>query len=320
MMSNYRTKAYACYNKCDEIRRISTSGGIFYLIAKYILKDFHGYVCGAMFDENFRVVHKIVNDEEGVLQLLGSKYPQSKIGDCFIQIKKLLNNKEVVLFCGTPCQVNALRCFLRKEYSNLYLVDFVCHGVASPKIWEDYLENYCDKNNLISVRFKDKIRGWKNWHVKMVYKNKSRYSRGQYDLFMKSYLRRINVRPSCYECQFKGIDRVSDLTIADCWGIGERNLNLNDDKGLSAVLIHNVRGEQIFNSFISSLVYEEYEPKELMSENWACTKSVETNTLREKFYKDYKRYGIRKTFDIYFKLSYIENVKYSIKRIIGKEL
>lgn len=96
---------------------------------------------------------------------MGSKYPQSSLKCCFSEIKELLLKKQVVLFSGTPCQVYGLKAYLRNNYDNLITLDFVCHGVASPKIWREYLQLFI-KEKPVSITFKDKVKGWKKWHVK----------------------------------------------------------------------------------------------------------------------------------------------------------
>ena len=313
-MNSEHTKAYACYNKRDDIRKCSTSGGMFYLISDYIVNNLHGYVCGAIFDHQFRVKHIIVDNSIDLKKLLGSKYPQSKLGDVFCQIKKLLQEGKTVLFCGTPCQIEALVSFLGGKSDNLWLVDFVCHGVASPQIWDNYLCCFYDKEKIVGIRFKDKIKGWKNWHVCVEYKQRRIYTPGYMDMFMRSYLEKINIRPSCYECVFKGYERISDFTLADCWGIGEKNQRLNDDKGLSALLVHSAKGMQLFDSLSNCINYEEYEPNQLMSANWACISSPERNLSRDKFFSDYCSENFKKVFLSYFRPSFKDKIKH-IKRL-----
>ena len=132
-------KAYACYNKNIEERLKSSSGGIFILLAKEILKR-NGIVFGAAFDENFNVKHISIDNEKDIEKLMGSKYVQSNMGKVYKEVKEFLENGKYILFSGTPCQIEGLKKFLKKDYDKLYTQDIICHGVPSPKIWQMYLE------------------------------------------------------------------------------------------------------------------------------------------------------------------------------------
>lgn len=310
-MKNEILKAYSCYNTNDEIREISTSGGMFFLFSSYFIEHFHGKVCGAAFDENFQVIHKIVDNVEGLKGLLGSKYPQSKLGNTYKEVKESIDSGENILFCGTPCQVEGLISFLKKKPDNLWLIDFVCHGVASPRIWKDYLNIKTKGKGPTFIRFKDKKYGWKHWHVHIKTADSETYEDAEHNLFMKSYLARINVRPSCYECSFKGLDRFSDYTLADCWGIGEKDLEMNDNKGLSALMIHSERGMNLFDHLHFAIKSKEYDPSELMENNWAAVTSVKRNDNRKSFFACYHTHGL----EIAFKRFFSESIMIKLKKI-----
>ena len=129
---------YAAINKNEEIRRQSSSGGIFTLLSEEILKE-GGVVFGARFDENWEVKHDYTENVKGLVNFRGSKYVQSRIEDNYKKVETFLKQGRKVLFSGTPCQIAGLKRFLSKEYDNLLTVDFICHGVPSPKVWRLYL-------------------------------------------------------------------------------------------------------------------------------------------------------------------------------------
>lgn len=310
--------AYACYNNNSEIRADSTSGGIFSLLAEYVIDRLDGYVCGAVFDDHYGVQHILTNSVEELHKIRGSKYPQSSMNDCFVQVKKLLCDGKYVLFTGTPCHVAAIKAYLGKEYANLYLMDFVCHGVASPEIWKDYI-NSLGGNEIKSITFKDKVKSWKRWYLKIVYDNKVFYQRGRMNPFMKSYLQYANIRPSCYKCRFKGLDRMSDFTISDCWGVGERDMEINDDKGLSALVIHSSKGKEIFDILASNITFKEYDPDLLMKENWTCFESVKENKNRKEFFDLWHEKGVQKALNKYFSPKLDDWIYYYYLKILGKE-
>lgn len=293
-------RAFACYATDDELRKRSTSGGLFATIGKYFIEELKGTVYGVKFDKEHNAVYCSTNKQEGIICMQGSKYVQADTGKTYYDIKSKLEEQQYVLFSGLPCQVEALKCFLKKEYETLYTIDIVCFGIASPGIWRNYLENFHNLKKITYVTFKDKIDGWKNWKVKFIEDGKEKYYDRKTNLYMNSYLQRINVRPSCFQCKFKGLHRNSDFSIGDCWGIGEKNKNLNDDKGLSALLIHTHKGQELFEKIKMKLKYEEYVPEELMERNWAVNNSPAMNEKRGDFFDKLDRNNFKSIFTDYF--------------------
>ena len=148
---------------------------------------------------------------------------------------------------------------------------------------------------------------------------KTTYIRGSMDIFMRSFLRNTNVRPSCYKCSFKGLKRTSDFTISDCWGIGEKNTELNDDKGLSALLLQNQRAVSVFEKIKQNLEFQEYDSNVLMEGNWTAFQSVKPSADRQQFFDMYEKYGYEKAMNKFFKPTIISWVNYYLKRIRGVE-
>lgn len=312
--------AYAAYNKNYDIRLKSTSGGIFTILAIFFIEEFNANVYGSAFDNNLNVGHIMVNKIEDLVLLRGSKYPQSKIGEVYKRVKSDLDKGVTVFFIGTPCQIAGLKAYLRKEYDLLYTMDFVCHGVASDKTWRDYVTYLKQKGDIENIVFKSKPHGWRKWYFRVIYKNENIYQiRGGMNLFMRSFLSYTNIRQSCYKCNFKGLNRYSDFTISDCWGIGEKNKKLNDDKGLSAILIHNDRASNIFEKIKENLNYERYDANVLMEGNWTTFKSVPANKIRSQFFENVMNKGTMYALKKYFSPSCIDWLKYYWHRIKGIE-
>ena len=208
--------AYASMNKDEQVRMKSSSGGIFSILAEYIIKN-NGVVYGAGFDEDFNIKHKRILYSTDLDLLRGSKYVQSSIGDIYKQVKNDLENNNPVLFTGTPCQVEGLRSYLRKEYVNLITMDFICHGVPSPLVWEKYLKKMkkSKQENIKNIYFRNKDIGWKLFSLKIIFDKRIYSNDLNNDLFMKGFLQDVYLRPSCYNCKFKKINRISDITVAD---------------------------------------------------------------------------------------------------------
>lgn len=232
---------YAMKNSDDSVRRDSSSGGVFTILANWIL-DREGVVFGARFDEEWNVVHDYIECKEDLYKFRSSKYMQSSIGNTMKLVEIFLKQGKSVLFSGTPCQVAGLKFFLRKDYSNLYLVDFVCHGVPSSKIWNLYLNENFGNNNISSVNFRDKSSGWFNYSIKIVADGQILQQKYTENPYMKTFLSDYNIRPCCYCCKFKSHRNCSDITIADYWGVDKITDIENDDKGISLVMPRTEKG------------------------------------------------------------------------------
>ncbi len=318
--SLYEEKSYAVFNKNEKIRLESSSGGIFSLLAEYVINN-HGSVYGSIFDENFNVKHIKINKLQDIKLLRGSKYVQSKIEDVFKFIKSDLKNDKLVLFTGTPCQVAGLQSFLQKKYNNLILMDIVCHGVPSPLVWQQYInelkQNY--KQNIKNVYFRDKSTGWKTYSIKFLFDKDEYKNIGFKDIYMKGFLNDIYLRPSCYNCNFKGIERISDITVADFWGIENVLPKMDDDKGTSLIVIHSEKGKQLFDKLSEKMILNEVNLNEAIKYNPSMIKSVKYNEKRSSFFAELNSGKeltdlIRK----YTKISFEKRVKNKIKSIIKR--
>lgn len=242
-------QVFALKNKNENIRITSSSGGFFFELAKRIIEQ-KGIVYGAVFNEDCDVVHEEINKIEDIEKLKGSKYVQSNIGDTYKKIEEKLKEKKTILFSGTPCQVLGLIKYLGKDYENLITCDFVCHGVPSPKIFNEhkkYLEKkYKSKIEKITFRHKDK-KSISN--IKATFKNGSNYINGDkkddyYFLFLKNCI----LRESCFNCHFANTNRVSDITMGDFWGVNKVIKKFDDGKGVSLVIINTNKGLDIYRN------------------------------------------------------------------------
>jgi len=314
--------AYACFNKDNDIRKKSSSGGIFTLLAYYIINA-GGIVYGAAFDEDFNVKHIKVENIEDLEKLRGSKYVQSSIGETYKQAKENLNKGIKVLFTGTPCQIEGLKLYLQKDYDNLYTQDIICHGVPSPIVWKKYKEyrKKKDREEPLDISFRNKDNGWSHFNTLFQYKNKQ-YKKTQYeDLFMNVFLQNISLRDSCYACSFKKYNRNSDITLADFWGINNIIPKMNDDKGTSLVVINSEKGKKIFEEISKNIEYKEIDLDNAIKYNSAMIKSVPENSNREKFFNDLEYDEFDVVAKRYIKKpSLVRKVLGKIKRMIKNRL
>lgn len=281
-------KAYACINKNEDIRKNSSSGGIFSELATYVIAN-NGIVFGAAFDKDWNVVHTCINNLCEIEKLQGSKYVQSKIGDTYKQTRDYLEKGQLVLYTGTPCQVSGLLKFLDKKYDNLITQDLICHGVPSPKVWQKYVD-FQESNATSKIKraiFKYKKPGWKKYSVLFEFESGQSYEQLiSNDLFMQVFLRDICLRPSCYNCHSKKINRTSDITLADFWGIERISPDMFDDKGTSLVIINSEKGNKLFNAISSNLIYKKVNFCEAIKQNSAIHTSVKQHKNRNKFFQN----------------------------------
>ena len=230
----------------DSELRKSQSGGAFFAIADKFLND-GGVVYGAAFTGTWRVIHQKAMDSQSLDKLRMSKYVQSDIRGIFPKIKEELKSGIKVLFSGTACQVAGLKSYVPKRlHENLFCIDIICHGVPSPKIWEDYLQYLQEKRNskIIRACFRDKRFGWHGARESFLYENGHEEFRRTSNYL---YFSGLSMRESCSQCPYTNIKRVGDITVGDQWGI-PKDSPYEDDKGLSLILINSDKGKQLFEN------------------------------------------------------------------------
>lgn len=244
---NTPLQVVAAKAKDPEVQMQSSSGGLFSLLAKHVLRE-NGVVFGARFNHSWQVVHDCTGTVEGLAPFRKSKYVQSRIGDSFLKAESYLKAGRKVLFTGTPCQINGLRLFLRKDYENLLAVDIACHGVPSPKIWSRFLREYASDESLehvTSVDFRDKTDGWEDYRFTVTIVNGGKREvlseKAGQNIFMRAFLSHLIMRPSCEHCRAKE-GHLSDLTIGDFWGIAQTLPQFYDKKGVSVVVVRSLKG------------------------------------------------------------------------------
>lgn len=239
---------YAARNKNYTQRLISSSGSIFPPIAEWILEN-NGIVVGAVYDSQFNVVHQIIDSIDGIRDIQGSKYLQCKADNTtFKRIREELKTGRMVLYSGMACQVEGLKSFLRKEYENLYTIDLICMGIPSPVVWQKYLKAYFNGEFIQYINFKEKSVGWNSFCFYVKTDKRVFKERGMENLYLQSMFRSWNMRPSCFQCPFKKDKRISDFTLADCWGANKLVPSIDDNKGLSSVIVHSTKGQRLWNA------------------------------------------------------------------------
>lgn len=286
------SNTYVGYCKEEKIRKASSSGGIFPLAAEWMIaKD--GWIFGAAYQNN-KVLHTLGTCRKEIEQFKGSKYVQSNIGFTYQEAETALKDGKYVLFTGLPCQIAGLKAYLGKEYEKLYTIDLICHGVGAPLVWDKYIETFHHKKNIIDINFRNKEQGWDHEQLVIKYANKKEYRKyALEDYYTYGFNRNIFLRPSCYECKFKGTNRKSDLTIGDALGVERYAPRFRDNKGCSLIFVHSEKGKEIFTNIESRLDYADIDAQKAIRFNQRMISSVAMNPEREMFYNDLKKYSFR---------------------------
>lgn len=300
------TRVYAALSKNDSLRMESSSGGVFSELSKIVLQS-GGIIYGASYDKNGSVKHISVDNIEALGKLRGAKYAQSNLEDSFLTIKKQLDSGKKVLFSGTPCQVGGLKSFLKKDYDNLFCIDFVCHGVPSPLVWKKYVKYRAqidnDNNNLPEyINLRNKESGWSNYSysVEFSYSKGKRYlCKNSEDLFMNLFVNNYILRRSCSECYFKGYNRVSDITLGDFWGIWDINSKMDDNRGTSLVLTHSVKGEELFRAASGNIKSSQVTLEQASMMNPSLLQSSIPQPSRDKVLRDIIQNGFEAAISIF---------------------
>ena len=303
----------AVKNRDEDERMASSSGGVFIALARKIIER-GGVVFGAVFDGNWEVMHVYAETIESVRPMMGSKYVQSRIGNSYQDAERFLKEGRDVLFTGTPCQIAGLHQFLRKDYPNLLSVDFLCHGVPSPGVWRRYLDETfvrsaqraaTGKNTVLSsslkavsvvtgIEFRDKKSyGWKKFSFVVRGRSASKADQNSVLLsdihkvnpYMRGFLSNIYLRPSCYQCKCKNGVSLSDLTIADFWGIDQLTPDFDDDKGVGLVLLNTDRGVRAFKCLNMEIMKSTLEA--VKRYNGGFRERIDINLSRSVFYKKF---------------------------------
>lgn len=293
-----KKELYYGKSKDTEVLMNSTSGGAFTGISDLILED-KGTIYGAIFDDEFKVIHASAKNEDERNKMRKSKYSQSDLGEIFKEVRDHLTKNEKVLFTGTPCQVAGLKGYLNqlKWDENLFTVDLICHSIPSPKVYRDYLKliEKEEGSKIEKVDFRTKDRPWirDNSNRGFSYKVENSDEMVIKDFFYKMFFNwKTIMRPSCERCPFTDTKRVSDITIADYWGIEEYAPELYDEKGVSSLLVNTEKGEKLLEKLEEKLELERRDFKEALEHQSRLKEPIEFPKTREKFWEDYKKIGL----------------------------
>lgn len=278
--------------RCDEYLAGSSSGGVFPALAKAVIDD-GGVVFGAVMERDLIVGHAEAETMQQVQGMRGSKYVQSDLYSSFFDAQEYLKAGRKVLFTGTPCQIAGLRKYLGKDYDSLVSVDVACHGVPGPGLWEMYVKDLQERSRMKfdNVDFRDKSGSWR--HYSMTCREAGPAADGRKlalrsvkavdDPYMALFMQNMTLRPSCYSCPARCGRSGSDLTLADLWSVASSAPHLNDDKGVSGVLVNTEKGRELLSA-IQPDVLSELSADLVKAENGGFAEEVKVPENRAEFF------------------------------------
>lgn len=312
-------EAYAAQHKNNEILYHSASGGVFSAVGQIILNK-GGIVYGACYDQNMKVIHSKAENVKELIKFRSSKYVQSSQDMIYVDIKRKLLENRWVCYSGTPCQVSGLKKFLEKDYPKLVTVDVVCKGVGSPEVLRQYVELLENKyrSRIKGMNFKRKTYGYHSSTMSVDFINGKTYSCGGItDPMMRSFRANICLRPSCYNCRFKGTNRVSDLTIFDCWHYSNLSGKKDNDKGHTSVLVHSSKGKNILRLCENIMEIEPIDVNDAIKLDGTMVNNiVQSHGLRHDYMLILKEKGLLEAINSTIPVSNMDRLKDNVKKYL----
>lgn len=309
---------FAAYAAESNYQNRGSSGGIFEILAKYFIGQGY-YICGAAF-EGITLRHRVISCNNDIKPLLKSKYIQSDMEGIYAQITELLKKGEKVFYCGTPCQVSALINSTPKSLkNNIFTADIICHGVPSQKVFDDYIKTLEKKHggsvSDFSFRIKDnKYKHAHGYSYKVTKNGKTKIVNGIYtnSSFYNAFKNYLIFRDGCYDCQYATLQRVSDITLADFWGIEKYDFIGNIDTGVSMVITNTQRGNEVFSLIKDKTVSKEFPVQYGVDSNYCLTHSTQKPKNRDKIIKELSENGYEQTAKKYFACSFVHKIYWLI--------
>lgn len=312
-IENNTLRAYSLELEDRTSLKLSTSGGAFTALSDAVLRN-GGIVVGSVMEPDFSVHHIIAEDSMTRDKMRGSKYVQSDTSGVWGKIMPAIKDGRQVLFTGTPCQCAAIRSLTNDKYPNLIVVDFLCHGVPSNKMFKDHIEfldDYYGKK-VTEYTFRDKKYGWNSYNNNIYTENGRFHSKWINQVYYNFFVSNLSLRDCCFNCPFRSMHRPSDITIADFWGIEKLTKKKNHD-GVSLVLTHSDKGQNLFDEAAKECRTVEY-PYEKIAFRIAM-KSAKPNKLSDVFWMTYKERGYKGVADKYFNNSLKNRLRYEVRKL-----
>lgn len=321
-------KAFSLIHKNKVVVKNSSSGGAFTSLSDAVLEK-KGVIVGVVYDEDFNVVHTIASASDLRNKMRGSKYVQSNPGLIYKEIKELLN-KQLVMFVGTPCQCAGLKSYLKKDYDNLIVVDFLCHGVPSNKMFKEHI-NFISKRHkgtVVDYTFRTKKYGW-NTSANVLYLSEDHQKQKNNlivdhiiedaswltQAFLTFFSDNLSLRPSCLKCPYRNNYRPSDISIGDFWQI-ENLTGKKDKEGVSFITANSIKGDTLIHEIANNVQLKEYSLEQVRFRLPKGDTYIPKNY--DDFWSTYKSGGYEQVVSKYFNNSLKARIRWEIKKLVKR--
>ncbi len=276
------------------VRRESSSGGVFTLLAKATIRR-GGLVFGAAFVfPGARVAHIEVSTEKDLEKLKGSKYVQSDMDETYKRVGAVLSQGREVLFSGCPCQVAGLKKYLGHDVPNLATVDIICHGVPSPAVWEKYIKDReAEAGSAVEFASMRRNGPWHCYPVEIHFSSRAQTYRGSVsdDSFLKGFFQNYYLRRCCHSCPARDLRSGSDITLGDFWEVSSLPASFDDDTGVSVVLANSERGSGLVNSILPQVETAPSSYDAVCAFNPTLKSNYPPSRKRSKFFRKFRERG-----------------------------
>ena len=317
LSNNKRIQHYYAVKNIDAIRKKSSSGGMFSALSDEILRR-GGVICAAAMDKDFKVRHIFATTASERDQMRKTVYVQSDISEVYEGIKRYLSNNTPVLFVGTACQIAGLyRGLEDMDIRLLHTCDIICHGAASPGIFESFIA-YLKKRNdsLEEFNFRDKALGWKHGYtVSAVFGGRKIFNTLEIQSFSKMFSKSLINRRSCANCAYTNYDRVGDITIGDFWGLEKSYPTFADKEGVSLVITNTEKGQALFEACDS---LRKIEVKKDETKQNSLVKQALASTNRMHAFKIYNQLGYEALAKTYGECNFSGFLKNCMRKVLGR--
>ncbi len=312
-------EVYAFKRKDTDKLMESQSGGVFSTFAEEVIRQ-GGVVYGVALDEECKAIYIRVETQEELNRLKGSKYVQADLKNTYMCIREDIKTKKV-LFSGTPCYVAGLVKYLKNENTdNLLTCDLICHGVPSPMLYESHLKYLSERygKKITDFNFRDKkITGW-HGHIETCTDDMG--ARVADNVYANIFYTDACLRESCYSCQYANTERVADITIGDFWGVDKIYSDMDDNKGISLVLVNSPKGR----AFWQELTKKNEAEIRITKREKCLQRNLQIPTPRskktEEFWNDYLNFDYKKVVRKYGQSRLYERPNFSTLNCWQKKL
>lgn len=308
---------FVARNKNTVIRKDSSSGGVFKLLADEAVR--RGWsVCGCAYDDDMMPKHIISKDDTDIRRMMGSKYVKSDMSEALPRMKELLKSGEGILFCGTPCQIAAVRNMFPNEL-NIICIGVVCHGSIERDIWHAYLQEEQKHGNIKSITMRDKSNGWLNYGLKFIFEDGTEHTtyRKTDGYFLRAFTDGLLERERCLDCEFKGDQIKADILLGDAWGMEAECPDLSDQWGLSGVICMTDKGNALFESAKSDMDFISVDLESLTAKNQRIVSPAKEDKRYKRFREQFESNPekIQELCERYEKQTAINRIKAKLRSI-----